>query len=201
MAALCPHSCCSLAYKWIPLASYTPSHRSSPFPSRIASAPAISPWRALAMEAVRPWLLSMGASLSCTSSSKGWNPPPWRGLFHVHGRAPTPESNSPFPSHGAEFLLPAVHVLEWRKKTFLCLWQVSPGRMWVCWKLQIFVLCSKIHISSFRAPKIVKFVLLSSLWNSLSIRSIGWHVLVEKVFCRNSYLKTGLDNKRTCFSP
>jgi hypothetical protein len=68
-------------------------------------------------------------------------------------------------------------------------------------KLQIYVLCSKIHISSFKAPKIVKFVLLASLWNSLTIESISWHVLVEKLFCRNLYLKTGLENKWTCFSP
>ena len=80
-------------------------------------------------------------------------------------------------------------------------WQVGPGRMWVYSKFQIFVLCSKIHISSFRAPKIMKFVLLASLWNSLTIGFIGWHVLVEKLFCRNSYLKTGLENKRTCISP
>ena len=74
------------------------------------------------------------------------------------------------------------------------------GEMWV-YKLQIFVLCSKIHISSFRAPKIVKLVLLASLWNALTMGSICWYVLVEKFFCRNSYLKTGLENKWTCFSP
>jgi hypothetical protein len=62
-------------------------------------------------------------------------------------------------------------------------------------KLQIFVLCSKIHISSFRAPKIIKFVLLASLLNALTIGSIVWHVLVEKFFCINSSLKTGLQNK------
>jgi hypothetical protein len=56
-------------------------------------------------------------------------------------------------------------------------------------KSQIFVLCSKIHILSLVALKSVKLVLLPSLWNSLSIRSICWHVLVEKFFCRNSYLK------------
>ena len=76
----------------------------------------------------------------------------------------------------------------------------AQGEIWVH-KLQIFVLCSKIHISSFRAPKIVKLVLLASLWNALTIGSISWQVLVEKFFCRNSYLKTGLQNKWTCFSP
>jgi hypothetical protein len=48
------------------------------------------------------------------------------------------------------------------------------------YKLQIFVLCSKIHISSFRASKIVKLVLLASLLNALTIGSICWYVLVEK---------------------
>jgi hypothetical protein len=84
---------------------------------------------------------------------------------------------------------------------YMCQWQVGPGRMWVCWKFQIYVLCSKNHILSLITPKIVKFILLASLWNGLTIGSIGWHVLVEKFFCRNSYLKTGLENKRTCFSP
>jgi hypothetical protein len=76
----------------------------------------------------------------------------------------------------------------------------AQGEIWVH-KLQIFVLCSKIHISSFRAPKIVKLVLLTSLWNALTIGSICWYGLVKKFFCRNSYLKTGLRNKWTCFSP
>jgi hypothetical protein len=76
----------------------------------------------------------------------------------------------------------------------------AQGEIWVH-KLQIFVLCSKIHISSFRAPKIVKLVLLASLWNDLTIGSICLYVLVEKFFCRNSYLKTGLKNKWTCISP
>jgi hypothetical protein len=53
-------------------------------------------------------------------------------------------------------------------------------------KLQIFTLPSNIHISSFRAPKIVKFVLLASILNALTIGSIGWHILVEKFFCINS---------------
>jgi hypothetical protein len=77
--------------------------------------------------------------------------------------------------------------VRWRKK--MTPWandKWAQGRMWVCWKFQIYVLCSKNHISSFRAPKITKFVLLASLWNSLTIGSIGWHVLVEKFFCRNS---------------
>ena len=61
----------------------------------------------------------------------------------------------------------------------------AQGEFWVH-KLQIFVLCSKIHISSFGAPKIVKLVLLASLWNALTIGSICWYVLVEKFFCTNS---------------
>jgi hypothetical protein len=76
-----------------------------------------------------------------------------------------------------------------------------PGQVHLVSNLQIFVLCSKINISNLIAPKIVKFVLLASLGNALTVRSIGWHVLVEKFFCRNSHLKTGIENKQTCFSP
>jgi hypothetical protein len=114
---------------------------------------------------------------------------------------PTP-CTFPFPGRdGATsivFLLFSAHYV--RKKNPLCRWQVGPGRMWLYSKFQIFVLCSKIHISSFRASKIVKLVLLASLWNALTSGSIYWYVLVEKFFCRNSYSKTGLKNKRTCFS-
>jgi hypothetical protein len=65
-------------------------------------------------------------------------------------------------------------------------WQVGPRTDVSVLEIQIYVLCSKNHISSFRAPKITKFVLLAFLWNALTIGSIGWHVLVEKFFCRNS---------------
>ena len=87
----------------------------------------------------------------------------------------------------------------WRR----CLWgwRVGPRRRVMLLQNPDFVLSYKIHIMSLVVPKSTKSVLLPSLWNSLSIRSIGWYVLVEKLFCRNSYLKTGLENKRTCFSP
>jgi hypothetical protein len=90
----------------------------------------------------------------------------------------------------------------WRKKkTPLGLWRVGPRQGKGVSKFQIFAISSQIHISSFRAPKIVKPVLLASLWNALTLGSICWYVLVEKFFCRNSYLKTGLERKWTCFSP
>jgi hypothetical protein len=75
----------------------------------------------------------------------------------------------------------------WRR----CLWGwcVGPRRRVMVLQIPDFVISSKIHILSLVAPKIVKLVLLPSLWNYLSVRSIGWHVLVEKFFCRNSYLK------------
>jgi hypothetical protein len=113
---------------------------------------------------------------------------------------------APSPIHGR---LPSLHLparpllcsLAWRRwleeeDDSLSQWQVGPRRDMSTQKFQIFALPSNSHISSFRAPKITKLVLLPSLWNYLSVRSIRWHVLVEKVFYRNSYLKTGLENKR-----
>jgi hypothetical protein len=94
--------------------------------------------------------------------------------------------------------LPAVHV---KKKSPLETMTGGPKARCEYTKLQIFVLCSKIHISNFRAPKITKFILLPSVWNVLSVTSICWYVLVEKLFCINSSLKTGLQNKWTCFCP
>ena len=74
----------------------------------------------------------------------------------------------------------------WGKRWSMCLWQVGPGQMHVSRVVDFVLFSQKNHISSFRAPKTTKFVLLASLWNSLTIGSIGWHVLVEKFFCRNS---------------
>jgi hypothetical protein len=110
--------------------------------------------------------------------------------------SPLPAPPSPAPS-----LLPCVDEMAggWRRPP--CAYdEWAQGHRYECTKLQISVLCSKIHISSFRAPKIVKFILLAFLCNSLTIGSISWHVLVEKFFCINSSLKTGLQNKWTCFS-
>jgi hypothetical protein len=61
-------------------------------------------------------------------------------------------------------VLPA-HVQEaWRlKKTPLETITGGPKARCEYTKLYIFVLCSKIHISSFRAPKITKLILLPSL--------------------------------------
>jgi hypothetical protein len=83
----------------------------------------------------------------------------------------------------------------------LCLWRVGPRPRVMVLQIPDFVISSKIYILSLRAPKIVKLVLLPSLWNVLSVKSICWYVLVEKFFCINSSLKTGLQNKWTCFSP
>jgi hypothetical protein len=83
----------------------------------------------------------------------------------------------------------------------LCLWRVGPRPRVMVLQIPDFVISSKIHILSLKAPKIMKLVLLPSLWNVLSVRSICWYVLVEKFFCINSSLKTGLQNKWTCFSP
>jgi hypothetical protein len=82
-----------------------------------------------------------------------------------------------------------------------CSWRVGPRPRVMLLQIPDFVLSSKIHILSLVALKITKFVLLASLRTFLTIGSICWYVLVEKFFCRNSYLKTGLENKRTCFSP
>jgi hypothetical protein len=88
------------------------------------------------------------------------------------------------------------------RRRLIPLWHVGPKHICILYtKFQIFAISSQIHISSSRAPKISNIFLLPSLWHSLSIRSICWHVLVKKFFCRNSYLKTGLQNKWTCFSP
>ena len=56
-----------------------------------------------------------------------------------------------------------LHVVQRKKKTSPKSMTSGPEARCEYTKLQIFVLCSKIHISSFRAPKIVKFVLLASL--------------------------------------
>jgi hypothetical protein len=75
------------------------------------------------------------------------------------------------------------------EEALICLWHAGPCVMFLYWNLQILVTSSKIHILRFKAPQITKFVLLASLWNAITIGSIGWHVLVENFFCRNSYLK------------
>jgi hypothetical protein len=120
-----------------------------------------------------------------------------------------PRSNSPsvvfpFSSNGASACLPMMHGAassSWEGRRTPSLWQVGPRLDVSTQKWQIFALSSNIHISSFIAPKIVKFVLLVFLWNSLTSVSICWYVLVENLFCRISCLKIGLQNKWTCFSP
>jgi hypothetical protein len=147
-----------------------------------------------------------GCWSQCPAPIHGWGPARPRlsraRLLPKCSVAPWPNSSSrsPVVTLNPIFLFSLRRLKLEVEEAFLCLWQVGPGQMWVCWKFQSFVLCSKIHISSFRAPKIVKFVLFASLWNALTSGSIYWYVLVEKFFCRNSYSKTGLENKRTCFS-
>jgi hypothetical protein len=123
-------------------------------------------------------------SLLCSAeqgapSSSRWRPPP-----DIAISPPCTSQSGPFsaPLRGGD---------GWRlKKTSPESMTSGPKAMGKnAQKLQIFALSANIHISSFRAPKIVKFVLLASLWNALTIGSICWYVLVEKFFCRNSYLK------------
>jgi hypothetical protein len=124
-------------------------------------------------------------------------------LLLPHGALPHPWSSPlPTPPRPAPSLLSCVEEMAGGWKRPSCAYdEWAQGHRYGCTKLQIFVLCLKIYISSFRATKIVKFVLLASLLNSLTSGSICWYVLVEKFFGRNSYLKTGLENKWTCFSP
>jgi hypothetical protein len=90
-----------------------------------------------------------------------------------HGRAPPPLHGalsllSPSLAQGALLpwlwasappqLLPVVHV---KKNTPLETMTGGPKARCEYTKLLISVLCSKIHISNFRAPQIVKFVLLT----------------------------------------
>jgi hypothetical protein len=100
-------------------------------------------------------------------------------------------SSPPFtaPTHERPLLLPLAVVHVRLKMTRWVYDRWSQVQVHLCFKLQIFALLSNIHISSFRAPKIVIFVLLDSLWNALTSGSICWYVLVEKLFYRNSYLK------------
>jgi hypothetical protein len=156
-------------------------------------------------------------------------PYPWRSalasLCLVHGASPQPPMEMQAPlSTASSISTPSPQAAPWtppllsaqeapmaghllftwetkEEEDSPCPWRVGPSPRVMLLQIPDFVLSSKIHILTLVAPKITKLVLLPSLWNSLYIRSIGWHVLVEKLFCRNSYLKTGLENKRTCLSP
>jgi hypothetical protein len=145
---------------------------------------------------------------SSSSSPRHFPPPLW---FSAGAPSPpmapslsclAPSIDEPATQAAPSFFLwlSVVHVMAGGRRPPWVYDRWAQGEIWVN-KLQIFVLCSKIHISSFRAPKIMKLVLLASLWNALTIGSTCWYGLVEKFFCRNSYLKTGLQNKWTCFSP
>jgi hypothetical protein len=156
-------------------------------------------------------MVASDASLKSSSLPSPFSSKP----FHSPARPPhasrvTDQSSAgcfPISPHGRASLslqqrqigpVPA-HPRGWRR----CLWgwRVGPRRRVMVLQILDSIISSKIHILSLVAPKIVKLVLLPFLWNYLSVRSIGWHVLVDTFFSRNPYLKTGLENKRTCFSP
>ena len=121
-----------------------------------------------------PWRLSPSAASSSLPLRFPWlRAPPW-----------TPSSLAMEPPSFQ--LLPVVHVQGKVEEGALSQWRVGPRQGKGVSKFQIFALPSNIHISSFIASKIMKFVLLASLWNALTSGSICWHVLVEKFFCRNS---------------
>jgi hypothetical protein len=67
------------------------------------------------------------------------------------------------------------------------------SQIW-CWTLENR---SKSH----KNRKIVNESFLESLGNFLCNGSIFWHIFVETFGCRNSFLKRGLEDKWTCFSP
>ena len=78
-----------------------------------------------------------------------------------------------FLSHGCSAVLFQHAAVTSRKKMTPSLWRVGPRPRVMLLQIPDFVLSSKIHIFSLVAPKITKPILLSSLWNSLYIRSIG----------------------------
>jgi hypothetical protein len=160
--------------------SRVPAHYRSPWPRR--AAPLLS---SLDAAAYQP-----GKSQRRPSSSP-------RRADRRPSLLPSAPSRVPLP-----WLLSRPHAaVTSRKKMTPSLWRVGPRPRVMVLQIPDFVISSKIHISSFRASKIMKLVLLASLWNALTIGSICWYGLVENFFCRNSYLKTGLRNKWTCFSP
>jgi hypothetical protein len=78
------------------------------------------------------------------------------------------------------YLQPPCSSLRKVEEDTLCLWRAGPHGIPFVHKVADFALPSNIHISSFRAPKNMKIVLLASLWNSLTIGYICGYVLVEK---------------------
>jgi hypothetical protein len=134
-----------------------------------------------------PWLLEP------TPSSYPWpRPRPTTfsraRLLPKCSAAPWPNSSSRFPAVTFEFhfLFPVRWLKLKVEDDSLSLWQVGPGTDVSVLKISDLCIVLKKHILSLVTPKIVKFILLASLWNTLTIGSIGRHVLVEKFFCRNS---------------
>jgi hypothetical protein len=90
----------------------------------------------------------------------------------------------------------AVHVQEARRKnTSLVPMAGGPLGELKSAQFQILCLTLKIRRKLYKNRKKVNENILESMGNFLCSGSICWYVLVEKFFCRNSYLKTGLENK------
>jgi hypothetical protein len=129
--------------------------------------------RLLPVRAVRHSELAGPALLPCYRA-RGWD------LYQLLRRRPGIFGGTAMP----------LYVRDQRKKMTTCVSDMwIRGHRYKCSKFQIFALSLKIHILSLSTSKIVKLILLPSLWNVWSVRSINWNVLVEILGCRNSCLK------------
>jgi hypothetical protein len=152
-------------------------------------------------------------SVSYSASLFPWHWAPWARLpqlrqLGIHFSLPpaSPVEARMSSSRGHMQLWPCPYLLftcrkQGGRRPPLCQWQVGPRVSWRVHEFHILCLTLKIRRKLHKNRKKVNKDILESLGNFLCSGSICWYVIVEKFFCINSYLKTGLQNKWTCFSP